>query len=266
VGQRDVLPFKKDRSDTLPARQMRISVCMAAHNGERFIRAQLKSILSQLGAQDEVIVVDDASTDGTSDCIRSFGEARILLIEHHENLGVLRTFESALRKASGDLLFLSDQDDLWAPNKVSIVSQVFEQDLDVDLTVSDAALIDENSVPLLGSYYEQRGGFQSGLLANVLHCNYLGCTMAFRRRVRDRALPFPSGSSVLHDLWIGASNALYGGKTLYIDQPLVLYRRHVNNATGNRRLTLLHQFRIRWNLCMSLTLRWLRWHTMVSPS
>jgi glycosyltransferase involved in cell wall biosynthesis len=191
--------------------------------------------------------------------VRAFDDRRIRLIEHSKKQGVLRTFEDAIRNASGDILFLSDQDDLWAENKISTVLRAFERYPDCDLAVSDAVLIDENSAQLADSYYARLGGFHSGWLANVLHCNYLGCTMAFRRRVRDKVLPFPPGTDVFHDLWIGTLNSLTGGKTLYIERPLVRYRRHRTNATGNRRLTLGRQFRIRWNLCLSLAMYYLRW-------
>ena len=234
-----------------------ISVCMAAYNGERYIAAQLQSILSQLGEEDEVIVVDDASTDGTREQVRSLQDGRIRLLEHSRNRGVAHTFEDAIRAASGQILFLADQDDLWAANKVSTVLRAFQSFPDVDIVASDAALIDENDAPIGSSYYAQRGKFRSGVLANVFRCSYLGCTMAFRSRICARILPFPTGVDVLHDLWIGASNALGGGKTLYIDRPLVLYRRHESNATGNKRLTVARQIRIRWDLCRSLVSFWL---------
>lgn len=231
---------------------MKVSVCIAAWNGERHIATQLESILNQLGEHDEVIVVDDASTDGTRNCVRSLRDSRIRLIEHAANSGVQRTFEEAIRSASGDILFLSDQDDIWARNKVSIVLQAFQECPELDLAVSDAALIDEAGKPLADSYYSASGGFHSGVLVNLLHCKYLGCTMAFRRRVRDKILPFPAATTVFHDLWIGTATAVSGGKTIYIAQPLVYYRRHLSNVTGNRRLPFARQVRIRWDLCLAL--------------
>ncbi len=236
----------------LSAKRPAVSVCLAAYNGERYITAQLKSILRQLAPDDEIIVVDDASTDGTVASVRLLCDSRIRLIEHNHNLGVARSFEDAICAASGTILFLSDQDDLWAERKVATIQDVFQTHPEVDIVVSDAALIDEDGRSLEPSYYAQRGKFRPGVLANVLRCSYLGCTMAFRSRVRETVLPFPAGADVLHDVWIGASNALAGGKTLYIDAPLVLYRRHDANATGNKRLTLARRLRIRWDLCRSL--------------
>ena len=105
---------------------MKISVCMATHNGERYLHEQLASILSQLGEGDEVIISDDSSTDGTVDIIRGFGDsadppsAGQHLLQPHANL------ENALKHASGDIIALSDQDDVWLENKVEIIRERFE--------------------------------------------------------------------------------------------------------------------------------------------
>jgi GT2 family glycosyltransferase len=237
-----------------------ISVCMAAYNGERYIVAQLQSILSQLAVEDEVIVVDDASTDGTRDRVRSLRDCRIQLIEHSRNLGVSRTFEDAIRKVKNSTIFLSDQDDLWVADKVSTVLHAFRQHPEANIVVSDAALIDDKDAPVEPSYYARRGRFRSGVLANVFRCSYLGCTMAFRSSILPKILPFPTGADVLHDVWIGTLNSLTDGKTLYVDRPLVLYRRHECNATGNKRLSMARQIRIRWDLCRSLAIFWLDSH------
>jgi glycosyltransferase involved in cell wall biosynthesis len=235
-----------------------ISVCMAAFNGEVYIRQQLQSILDQLSDHDEVIVVDDASSDRTCDVVESLRDARIRLERHASNLGVLRSFEDAIRTAHGDILFLADQDDLWAPEKVSAVLHTFSIHPNADVVVSDAALIDGKDVPIGASYYATGSPFRPGILSNLLHCRYLGCTMAFRSRIRSKILPFPSNAAVLHDLWIGVANSFAGGKSVYIDSPLVLYRRHGSNATGTKRLPLARQIRIRWDLCRSLAQSWSR--------
>ncbi len=238
-----------------PSRErVRVSVCMAAYNGGQYIEIQLQSILNQLAGTDEVIVVDDASTDATREVVLSLNDSRVHLVAHDRNRGVLRTFEEAICLASGEVLFLSDQDDVWAPDKVSTVMQMLAQHPEVDVAVSDAAVIDQKGGPIAASYYATIGGFRSGVVHNMVHCRYLGCTMAFRSRILPRILPFPAGQDVLHDLWIGARNQWIGGRTLYIDRPLVSYRRHQNNATGNRRLNLASRLRIRWGLYKALLL------------
>jgi glycosyltransferase involved in cell wall biosynthesis len=96
----------------------RISVCIAAFQGERFIAAQLRSILAQLSGADEMIV-DDHSSDRTCDQVRSMGDSRVRLIERLSNQDVALTFEEALSRAAGSVIFLSDQDAPWAPGKVA---------------------------------------------------------------------------------------------------------------------------------------------------
>src|SRR3954463_2208062 len=91
----------------------KVSVCMAAYQGERYIALQLRSILDQLCDDDEVLIVDDASKDCTCGEIEAVQDPRIVLIRNGANRGVLRTFETALTRSSGDIIFLSDQDDVW---------------------------------------------------------------------------------------------------------------------------------------------------------
>jgi glycosyltransferase involved in cell wall biosynthesis len=96
----------------------RISVCMATHNGARFIRRQLETILTQLAPGDEVVISDDSSTDGTLEIIDSFDDPRIRLFTGNTFFGPIFNFENALRKAMGEIIVLADQDDIWLDGKV----------------------------------------------------------------------------------------------------------------------------------------------------
>lgn len=235
----------------------KISVCIATYQGERFIEAQLRSILPQLSTGDEVIVVDDYSSDATCEEVRSLGDARIRLIRHAKNQGVSRSFEKAISHASGKLIFLSDQDDVWAPGKVGKVLEVFKKDPSVTLVTTDAVLMDENGAFLADSYYALRGRFRSGLLANLIRSKYLGCTMAFRSELVAKIIPFPPGSEILHDIWIGVVNSISSGTTRYLDEPLVWYRRHSAAVTGNK-LSLRRKFRARLQLLRAVIRFWSR--------
>jgi glycosyltransferase involved in cell wall biosynthesis len=228
-----------------------ISVCLAGYNGERYITAQLQSILTQLGAKDEVIVVDDASTDGTKQKVLSLGDSRIQLVEHTINRGVSRTFEDAIRTASGRILFLSDQDDLWSPNKVAVMLEAFRSHPDATLIATDVSLIDSDGSLIAESYFKPRGEFRPGLWANLVRNRFGGCTMAFRSELIGDILPLPRKYDVLHDVWIGVRNSLSGHKTLYIPEALVLNRRHATTATGKKALTLRRRIRIRVHLLLA---------------
>jgi len=130
----------------------KLSVCIATYQGEGYIALQLRSILEQLSDDDEVVVVDDASTDGTCGKIFALRDPRLQVIRNTENKGILRSFETALARSSGEIVFLSDQDDLWLEKKVEAVLDVFVRDPDLMLVASDAILIDENGNKIGASF------------------------------------------------------------------------------------------------------------------
>ena len=168
------------------------------------------------------------------------------------------TFEDAIRAASGRILFLSDQDDLWSPTKVAVMLQAFRSQPDVTLIATDVSLIDSDGSLLAESYFEPRGKFRPGLWANVVRNRFGGCTLAFRCEVIGDILPLPRKYDVLHDVWIGVRNSLSGHRTLYIPQALVLNRRHGTTATGNKPLTLRRRIRIRVHLLFAQADFWIQ--------
>lgn len=229
-----------------------VSVCMAAYNGERYITAQLQSILVQLTDRDEIVVVDDGSTDGTRECVRACGDRRIRLIEHASNQGVSRTFEEALRRASNEILFLSDQDDLWVSDKIVTVRRAFFDHPEVTLVVTDSSLIHADGSMLLESYLGRYGPFRPGFWANLLRNRYGSHNMAMRTSILPRILPFPSKHGILHDHWIGLRHSLVFGDALFIDRPFTLSRRHENTCTGRKRSNVFDKILRRIHLLTAL--------------
>jgi len=230
-----------------------ISVCMATYNGSRYIKRQLLSILCQLGGSDEIILVDDCSSDATLEVVERLGDSRIKIYRNGSNEGVLRTFERAIRLASGDIIFLSDQDDIWYPEKVGKFLQVFNGQPDVTLVLSDAKVINDRDEVIAKSFFEARGGFSPGIWHNIARNKYLGCAMAFRRSMVDKFLPFPKDIP-MHDMWIGCINSIYG-KPSFLDMPLMGYRRHQRNASPARRRGFAQILVWRWQLAKNLLLR-----------
>jgi glycosyltransferase involved in cell wall biosynthesis len=228
------------------------SVCMAAYNGEPYIALQIQSILAQLTTEDELIIVDDCSTDGTREAVRAIPDTRIRLIEHTINSGVSHSFEDAIRAARNSILFLSDQDDLWAPNKVDTILAAFAADPQVTLIATDTALIDAEGTVFASSDFASRIKVHAGFWQNFLCNRFRGCTMAFRSVILPDILPLPHDYKVLHDLWIGVRNSLSHHKTLYIEQSLVLYRRHESTVTGRRNLGLVEKIRNRVHLLLAI--------------
>jgi cellulose synthase/poly-beta-1,6-N-acetylglucosamine synthase-like glycosyltransferase len=212
---------------------VKISVCMATYNGERFVRQQLESILSQLSSSDEVIVVDDGSTDSTLSIIEALRDPRITVHRNERNLGVIATFDRAITLANGDIIFLSDQDDVWEPQKVNAVTQYFESHPQTTLVLSDASVIDDAGRIIQPSFFMARGGFSASLTSNLWKNKFLGCVMAFRAAMRSRVLPIPS-ETPMQDMWIGIVNRMHG-EVAFLPQPLIRYRRHSHNLSPSQR-------------------------------
>jgi len=231
-------------------------VAVAVYQGERFITAQLMSILPQLRDHDEVIIVDDASTDSTRSLISALQDSRLIVVPKAENEGILHGFETALFRCSGEIIFLSDSDDVWLPKKVETVLEAFAHDDDLMLVASDAILIDADGKKIGDSFYAQRGKFRAGLFSNLLIGKFHGCTMAFRSALLRSVLPFPPGRRAHQDTWIGCVNALLGGKTKYIPEPLVAYRRHSSNDTGLKKNSNYVRLKMRLPIVLGLLRLW----------
>ena len=202
-----------------------ISVCMATYNGEKYIQQQIESILCQLGKEDEIVVSDDGSKDGTVQFLKSFQDSRIKIIRNEGKNGFVGNFENALSHANGDVIFLADQDDVWKPDKVKVVLKALQ---DADLVVHDAELINAGGISQGKNYYSFLHNSQ-GFWMNLLKTRFLGCCMAFNRRVLQDCLPFPK-RIVGHDYWIGMY-ALTKYRVCFIPDILISYRRHGENAS-----------------------------------
>lgn len=231
---------------------MKISVCMATYNGEQFLFEQLDSILSQLRTNDELVIVDDASHDRTCAIVKGFLDPRILLICNSANRGVLASFETALRHSTGEIIFLSDQDDVWHPEKVSRFLHVFESRPDVTLAISDARIVDADGRVMSQSRLNGKN-FSPRVLSNIIKNGYLGCALAFRREILHYCLPFPR-SIPMHDMWIGILNQMYG-ESAFLREPLLSHRRHGGNASPDNHASYSQMFRWRMSLVFNLVLR-----------
>src|SRR6478736_1009903 len=119
----------------------KVSVVMAVYNGEKYIKDQLNSILSQIDDSTEVIISDNGSIDNTLEIIKEFKDPRIKLYQNEEYKGSAFNFEFGLKKASGNIIFLSDQDDVWLENKVTVVKEYLKR---YDLIITDCKIVDEN--------------------------------------------------------------------------------------------------------------------------
>lgn len=227
-----------------------ISVCVATFNGEAYVGDQLQSILSS-PLISEVIVSDDGSTDKTIEKVRAINDSRIKLI-HGPQKGLIRNFEFLLLHAQGEYIFLADQDDLWLPNKVEVMMSYLQK---ADLVVCDCLVVDAQLKVLQTSFFQARNS-GAGIVRNVLRNSYLGCCMALRKSLLKQALPFPPNLP-MHDWWLGLL-AEITGKVAFVDQPLMMYRRHGANAsptTERSRVGWLKRLNWRTNLVVALMRR-----------
>jgi len=204
----------------MPPSTTRVSVCMPTYNGERFIEAQMRSILEQLGPDDEVVVSDDSSSDRTVDIIRQIGDSRVRLFTGNRFRSPIYNMENALRQSRGAFIFLSDQDDIWLKDKVLKMLVALGS---FELAACDCRVVDADLKPLHRSYFEWFGA-RPGFFHTLMRTPYVGNCLAFRRSLLDRALPFPV-QLPMHDWWLALLAEAAHSVTL-VREPLVLFRRH----------------------------------------
>ena len=227
-----------------------ISVCMATYNGAKFIKEQIDSILCQLSIDDELIISDDGSTDGTLDIINSCNDSRIKVFQHNAVDGsafikATRNFENAMSHASGDYIFLSDQDDVWFPNKVELCVQRLK-----------TAVCVKSQLEILGGENVKVPvkNVSKTLIGNIVSLPFRGCCMAFRRELLEQVLPIPK-SVIVHDGWIGCMAHLMGGCEM-IETPLVYYRVHNTNVSiGRSKNSRYFQLKYRFAIFVELIKR-----------
>jgi len=203
-----------------------VSVCMATYNGEEFISQQIKSIINQLNNDDELIISDDGSTDGTLKIVAAFNDPRIKIYHNSGPKGPVMNFQNAMLKANGNIIFLADQDDIWFENKISTMKNYLEE---YDLVVCDCNIVD-NELNIIKPSFFLHHGSGAGFIKNLKRNTYMGNCMAFKKEMLKLALPLPSNIPN-HDLWLGVVADLFY-RPIFINEVLGQHRRHNNNASN----------------------------------
>ena len=222
-----------------------LSVALCTYNGEKYFQKQLDSIIQQLLKVDEIIICDDGSTDNTIEIAQKFKESHkeinIQIFQNDQNIGVICNFEKAISKCTGDIIFLSDQDDIWMKNKTKVIADFFLRHDNIDLVFTDAALIDEkdciisqysllDAVRLYGNCLKaSEYGFSLEMINQGNRCT--GATMAIRKALRNEILPFNKDINALHDEQLAIFCAKKNSIAV-ITRPLIHYRLHRNNTIG----------------------------------
>ncbi|WP_276889373.1 glycosyltransferase [Faecalibaculum rodentium] len=205
----------------------RISVVLAACNGAPYLPGQINSILPQLGENDELVVSLDPSMDGSEVIISKIKDSRIRVVQG-PGKGVIHNVENGLRCAEGEYIFLSDQDDIWFPEKLQTVMEEFK-DSRIVLVIHDCKIVNDKLEIIEPSYFIWHKS-KEGFWNNVVRNSYIGCCMAFHRRLLQNALPFPNDIP-MHDQWLGLV-ANKTGQTVFLHKPLIAYRRHGSNLSS----------------------------------
>ncbi|MES2405607.1 MAG: glycosyltransferase family 2 protein [Pseudomonadota bacterium] len=231
------------------------SVVLCTCNGSRFLAAQWDSLLAQERLPDEIVVRDDASSDGTWTLLGKLSaraESRgvqVRLIRNERNLGYVANFEAALKDTSGDVVFLCDQDDVWHPEKLAALTEAFERRPGLLLLCTDARRVDEAGASLRRSLFDvlkisrvelRRIHAGQGFRVLLRRSLATGATMALRRTLLADALPFPTGW--VHDEWLAIIAAASGGFDC-VERPLIDYRQHAGNQLGMPERTFAVQWR-----------------------
>ncbi|WP_027715120.1 glycosyltransferase family 2 protein [Desulfuromonas sp. TF] len=207
---------------------MKVSIALAAYNGGAYLAEQLESFAAQTRLPDELVVVDDGSRDGTPDIVRAFAARApfpVKLVENAENLGYAQNFGKALSLCSGDLLFMSDQDDVWFDRKIEIVADLASRNPGAACLMNDALLTDGELVP---AGVSKLGQIRAAGLPDTAFV--MGCCAALRRELLDILLPIPE-KSPSHDNWLVEVADLFG-LTHRCEEPLQYYRRHGANTSN----------------------------------
>jgi glycosyltransferase involved in cell wall biosynthesis len=210
---------------------------VATHNGSKYVLAQLASIVDQLDAADEIVVVDDASTDQTPELIAALNEPRVRLIRLTTNVGYVAAFEHALGAARYDLILLADQDDEWVPGRVQLMRTALAEH-----AVVAGNLVTLNGPDAIRGPYGQRSWrlrstdsprkWRNTVGILVGNRPYYGSAMGLNRQALDIALPFP-GIRESHDLWIAlCGNQL--GSIRHLEENVTARRYHDSNQTPER--------------------------------
>lgn len=211
---------------------MTISIAMATFNGERFLKEQLDSIITQSVPPTEIVVCDDCSIDSTIQILEEYQRKSLIpisIVQNEANLGYCRNFQKAISLCTGEFIALADQDDIWEINKLQ---RLLEEIKEFDAVCTDALLVDSDNKSLGMKLSEKIDVVPPKNIFDAVHTYFVtGGTLLVRKLFVHSLLPFPD-SVVYHDYWIGV-NAFFSNGIVYLNEPLERYRQHSVNQVGS---------------------------------
>lgn len=215
------------------------SVCIATYNGKEYIQEQIRTIAEQLDENDEIIVSDDGSTDGTLDIVEKMKlQYPFIKIINGPKQGFSCNFGNAVSKSTKDIICFSDQDDVWDSMKIKTLDNIFTENEDITTVLHSMATFRDN---VLKNTSEIKIIYRKGLIKNYIKSSYWGCCMAIKRDFVKKLLPFRP-YCVGHDQLIGLFSEKYGN-TKYVDKNLIFHRLHNSNTSKKRTIKEMIMFR-----------------------
>lgn len=224
--------------------QETIDILMATYNGEKYIKEQIDSILNQTYQNIRLIISDDCSKDNTPEILKEYEQKdkRIKLYIQEQNLGVVKNIGFLLQQVENKYYMLSDQDDVWLPEKVEKSLETLIQN-NADLVFGDLEVVDQNlktMYPSFGDFMLLNKKINKYINSNKLNYIYncvTGCTILAKKETIQKILPLPKNSKYLiHDHWIGLMASIYG-KVAYMPEKYIKYRQHGNNQVGTEKIS-----------------------------
>lgn len=221
---------------------MKISVALCTFNGEKYLQQQIDSILHQTVKVDEIIVCDDGSSDSTLQILKEYQDRHpeiFRIYSNEKNLRSVKNFEKAISLCMGDLIFLSDQDDIWEKTKVERYLDRFNQQPATNVICSNGYLIDDSNNTLekytvwdVPQFLKQnKSSFDYFKIFCTIGNFATGASMAIRKSFVEKVLPFPLIDGFHHDEWI-AVIASEENAFDFIDEKLFRYRLHSEQQVG----------------------------------
>jgi glycosyltransferase involved in cell wall biosynthesis len=239
---------------------MKLSVAFIVYNGSNYMEQQLDSILNQTVKVDEIVVCEDNSTDNTREILEKYNKANpglFKILHNTQNLGSNKNAEKAIQNCTGDIVFLSDHDDEWLPNKVERTIEYFEQNPKKNGVFSNGFLMNAQSEvdPKKALWDSMSFPFEHlknnpALLKEYIHTNEncaTGAAMAIKRNLTFLDQPFPSIKFLIHDRWISI-NLSNDNSLGYIEDKLIKYRLHPKQETGGKKSEMKKYIQMNWDL------------------
>ena len=211
---------------------MKVSLAMAVYNGEKYLIEQLDSIRNQTRRADEVMIIDDCSTDDTVEKINNFLKKYNLnnwkIVKNVENKGWKRNFMEGIWRSNGDLIFPCDQDDIWMPDKLQLMEAIMVEHPEINVLTSNYEAFYDSGKTIIGPSKRKHELFKQDMVQNIFNTPYPGCTYCVRRQIAELSKKYWQ-EDFPHDalLW---RMAMFSDSLYTYSKCLIKWRKHEDSA------------------------------------